>query len=82
MPLLCHIPLKVKRTPAPCKRSVFEGNDNAKSAWQMSPRLVKIRNLVFDRSVTLLNCIDLDKNQDRQFRLDRIQQASVLDAQV
>src|SRR5690242_10977487 len=27
----------------------------AKSAWQMSPRLVRIRNLVFDRSVTLLN---------------------------
>lgn len=49
----------------------------AKSAWQMSPRLVKIRNLVFDRSVTLLNCIDLEKNEDRQFRLDRIKQATV-----
>jgi predicted DNA-binding transcriptional regulator YafY len=52
----------------------------AKSAWQMSPRLVRIRNLVFDRSVTLLNCIDLETNQDRQFRLDRIKQASLLDA--
>jgi predicted DNA-binding transcriptional regulator YafY len=52
----------------------------AKSAWQMSPRVVKIRNLVFDRSVTLLNCIDLETNQDRQFRLDRIKQASLLDA--
>jgi predicted DNA-binding transcriptional regulator YafY len=52
----------------------------AKSAWQMSPRLVKIRNLVFDRSVTLLNCLDLETNQDRQFRLDRIKQASLLDA--
>jgi predicted DNA-binding transcriptional regulator YafY len=49
----------------------------AKSAWQMSPRFVKIRNLVFDRSVTLLNCIDLESNQDRQFRLDRIKQATV-----
>ncbi|NVB79297.1 MAG: HTH domain-containing protein [Kofleriaceae bacterium] len=49
----------------------------AKSAWQMSPRFVKIRNLVFDRSVTLLNCVDLETNQDRQFRLDRIKQASV-----
>jgi len=52
----------------------------AKSAWQMSPRIVKIRNLVFDRSVTLLNCLDLETNQDRQFRLDRIKQASLLDA--
>jgi predicted DNA-binding transcriptional regulator YafY len=49
----------------------------AKSAWQMSPRFVKIRNLVFDRSITLLNCIDLETNQDRQFRLDRIKQATV-----
>lgn len=49
----------------------------AKSAWQMSPRIVKIRNLVFDRSVTLLNCVDLETNQDRQFRLDRIKQATV-----
>jgi predicted DNA-binding transcriptional regulator YafY len=51
----------------------------AKSAWQMSPRLVRIRNLVFDRSLTLLNCLDLESNQDRQFRLDRIRQASLLD---
>jgi predicted DNA-binding transcriptional regulator YafY len=45
----------------------------------MSPRLVKIRNLVFDRSVTLLNCLDLETNQDRQFRLDKIKQATVMD---
>ncbi len=51
----------------------------AKSAWQMSPRLVRIRNLVFDRSVTLLNCIDLESNQDRQFRLDRIRAATLQD---
>jgi predicted DNA-binding transcriptional regulator YafY len=52
----------------------------AKSAWQMSPRLVRIRNLVFDRSVTLLNCVDLETGNDRQFRLDRIKQASVMDS--
>jgi len=52
----------------------------AKSAWQMSPRLVRIRNLVFDRSITLLNCIDLETGQDRQFRLDRIKQATVMDS--
>jgi len=50
----------------------------AKSAWQMSPRHVRIRNLVFDRQITLLNCVDLDTGQDRQFRLDRIKQASVV----
>ncbi len=52
----------------------------AKSAWQMSPRLVKIRNLVFDRSITLLNCVDLETGNERQFRLDRIKQATVLDS--
>ncbi|HEY1813289.1 MAG TPA: WYL domain-containing protein [Kofleriaceae bacterium] len=50
-----------------------------KSAWQLSPRLVKIRNLVFDRSVTLLNVVDLETGQDRQFRLDKIQKATLLD---
>jgi len=49
-----------------------------KKAWQQEPRMVKIRNLVFDRSVTLLNVIDLDKNEDRQFRLDKIKQATVM----
>ncbi len=53
----------------------------AKSAWQMSPRMVRIRNLVFDRQITLLNCIDLETGNDRQFRLDRIKQATVLDVQ-
>jgi predicted DNA-binding transcriptional regulator YafY len=48
-----------------------------KKAWQVSPRLVRIRNLVFDRQVTLLNCIDLESGQDRQFRLDKIKQATV-----
>jgi predicted DNA-binding transcriptional regulator YafY len=52
----------------------------AKSQWQMSPRLVRIRNLVFDRQVTLLNCVDLETGSDRQFRLDRIKQATVMDS--
>ena len=51
----------------------------AKSAWQLSPRLVRIRNLVFDRQITLLNCVDLETGNDRQFRLDKIQQATVMD---
>ena len=51
-----------------------------KKAWQLSPRLVRIRNLVFDRQVTLLNCVDLETGQDRQFRLDKIKSATIMDA--
>jgi predicted DNA-binding transcriptional regulator YafY len=51
----------------------------AKSAWQMSPRIVRIKSLVFERSITLLNCVDLETGQDRQFRSDRIREAHVLD---
>lgn len=50
-----------------------------KKPWELIPRRVRIRNLVFDRAITLLNCVDLESGQDRQFRLDRIHQASVLD---
>jgi predicted DNA-binding transcriptional regulator YafY len=35
---------------------------------------------VFDRAVTLLNCVDLETGNDRQFRLDRILQAQVMDS--
>lgn len=52
-----------------------------KKAWQQSARLVRIRNLVFDRQLTLLNCVDLESGQDRQFRLDKIVQAQVMDPQ-
>jgi predicted DNA-binding transcriptional regulator YafY len=44
-----------------------------------SARTIKIRNLVFDRAVTLLNTVDLDSGQDRQFRLDRVQSATLVD---
>lgn len=53
----------------------------AKASGHTSPRMVRIRNLVFDRSETLLNCIDLETGNDRQFRLDRIQHAQVMDSQ-
>ncbi len=51
-----------------------------KKPWELTPRLVRIRSLVFDRQVTLLNCTDLESGLDRQFRLDRIKQATVLDS--
>lgn len=50
----------------------------AKAGGHTAPRLVRIRNLVFDRALTLLNCVDLESNQDRQFRLDRIKSATVI----
>jgi predicted DNA-binding transcriptional regulator YafY len=42
-------------------------------------RRVRIKSLVFDRQVTLLNCVDLDSGEDRQFRLERVDKAEVLD---
>jgi predicted DNA-binding transcriptional regulator YafY len=42
-----------------------------------TPRRVKIQSVVMERSQTLLNAIDLDKNESRQFRLDRVEAARV-----
>jgi predicted DNA-binding transcriptional regulator YafY len=53
-----------------------------KTGNRESPRLVRIRNLVFDRAVTLLNCVDLETGNDRQFRLDRITKASVMETTI
>jgi predicted DNA-binding transcriptional regulator YafY len=50
-----------------------------KSSGHASPRLVRLRNLVFDRAQTLLNCVDLETGQDRQFRLDRVRSATLMD---
>ena len=49
-----------------------------KNPYTIVPRLVRIRNLVFDRALTLLNCVDLELGEDRQFRLDRIVSATPL----
>ena len=54
----------------------------AKSTWQGARAVVRIRNLVFDRAVTLLNCVDLETGNDRQFRLDRITKASVMETTI
>ena len=43
------------------------------------PRHVRIRNVVFDRAITLLNCRDLESGEDRQFRFDRIEAAEVVE---
>ena len=43
-----------------------------------SIRRVRIERVVMERSETLLNCHDLDKDESRQFKLDRIEEASVI----
>lgn len=43
-----------------------------------SERTVRIRQIIMERSTTLLNCDDLDKGEPRQFQLDRIEAARVV----
>ena len=43
----------------------------------ISTRTVRVVSVVMERSLTLLNCDDLDKGERRQFRLDRILEAVV-----
>lgn len=45
---------------------------------ETSTRRVRLQSVVMERSETLLNCLDLDKQEPRQFRLDRIEHAEVL----
>ena len=40
-------------------------------------RRVRLQSVVMERSETLLNCLDLDKNESRQFKLDRIEAAEI-----
>jgi predicted DNA-binding transcriptional regulator YafY len=52
----------------------------AKANGTDSPRRVRIKNLVCDRSITLVNTIDLDTGAERQLRLDRIRAAQLIEA--
>lgn len=42
-------------------------------------RTVRIETVVLERGETLLNCVDLDKNEPRQLRLHRIARAEVVE---
>jgi predicted DNA-binding transcriptional regulator YafY len=42
-------------------------------------RTVRIETVVLERGETLLNCVDLDKNEQRQLRLHRIVRAKVVE---
>lgn len=44
----------------------------------ISTRVVRLVTVVMERSLTLLNCDDLDKGERRQFRLDRILEAQLV----
>jgi predicted DNA-binding transcriptional regulator YafY len=49
----------------------YAGRDGA------STRRVRLQTVVMERGETLLNCLDLEKNEPRQFRLDRVEHAAV-----
>ncbi len=44
----------------------------------VTTRVVRIGSVVMERTLTLLNCDDLDKGERRQFRLDRIVDATTV----
>lgn len=50
----------------------------AGSGGAPSVRRVRLVTAVMERSLTLLNCDDLDKNEPRQFRLDSVRSAELL----
>lgn len=54
-------------------RMAYRGANGA-----LSTRRVVLRQIVMDRGETLLNCTDLEKNEARQFRLDRIERAWIV----
>jgi predicted DNA-binding transcriptional regulator YafY len=47
-------------------------------SFVQTERTVRVRSVIMERSETLLNCDDLDKGAERQFKLDRIQRAEIL----
>ncbi|MFO0735604.1 MAG: HTH domain-containing protein [Labilithrix sp.] len=46
--------------------------------YELSTRDIKITSVFMERTETRLNAIDLQKNEERQFRLDRIEKAEVI----
>lgn len=74
------IPASVQRT---LEAAWFENRSMwilyKKPDYREQKRTIRVRNLVFDRGGTLLNCVDLERGEDRQFRLDRILKAGLLE---
>jgi predicted DNA-binding transcriptional regulator YafY len=49
------------------------------SSGEITRRTIRIRAFLFERSITLIDCLDLDKDAERQLRLDRIEEAEVVE---
>jgi predicted DNA-binding transcriptional regulator YafY len=49
-----------------------------KADGALSTRTVKIESIVMERSLTLLNCVDVDSAERRQYRLDRLESAATV----
>jgi predicted DNA-binding transcriptional regulator YafY len=45
--------------------------------YKGAERRVRLTSVVLERSVTLLNCVDLELGEARQFRLDRVEHAAI-----
>ena len=56
-----------------CALDIVYRNSNGEA----TRRRVRIESLVMERTLTLLNCVDEDIAQKRQFRLDRIERAEL-----
>jgi predicted DNA-binding transcriptional regulator YafY len=46
--------------------------------YVVTQRTVRIQGVLMERSITLLQCLDLELNERRDFRLDRIERAEVV----
>ncbi len=55
-------------------RITYLGSDDV-----LSVRTVRLESVVLERTMTLLQCIDLERNEPRQFRLHRIERAERAD---
>lgn len=52
------------------------------SNYERTTRDIRITSVFLERTETRLNAIDLAKNEQRQFRLDRVEKAEVIDVSV
>lgn len=89
---LLQLLTELKFTGVPAARSDPKVRKAVEEAWfgqralalkyrsangEVSERQVKIQSIVMERSLTLLNCADAETGEKRQYRLDRIEAASV-----
>jgi predicted DNA-binding transcriptional regulator YafY len=49
-----------------------------RSNFEATSRVVRVRGVIMERSMTLLECDDLENGERRNFRLDRVEHASVV----